>query len=196
MVIFLISLFIIAGLNLIPNITGFKSIEIEKKISIVLLSSLLLNIISLVLILNDIKFKGFYTNSIIGIIFIITCLLFFTIVDNNWKKILKVILLIPVIAITLITVFLSQQIAKFQINQEYNIEVRSGGLLSCGETIHICKTDILFFDKVVHNKNDLCVYGVYDIRTTHFNNEKAQFLIFHNEKLDSENPIILELKIK
>ncbi|MFD2697788.1 hypothetical protein ACFSQ0_07265 [Mesonia sediminis] len=190
------SLFIIAGLNLIPKITGFKSIKIEKKISIILLSSLLLNITSIALIFNDIKIKGFYTNSIIGIIFIITCLLFFAIVNNNWKKILIVVILIPVIALTLITLFFSQSIAKFQINRDYSIEVRNGGLLSCGETIHIYKTNNLFFDEIVQNKNDLCVYGIYDIKTTHFDNKEAQFLIFHNEKLDSENPIKLELKRK
>jgi len=189
MVLFLISLFIIAGLNLIPNITNFKSTEIEKNISLVLLSSLLLNLTIIVLFFNDIKIKGFYTNSIIGITFIITCLIFFTIVRNNWKKLLKVILLIPIIALTLFTLFFSQSIAKFKINQDYNIQIVNRGFLGCGESLKIFKTKYFIFEKVIQNKNNLCVQGIYDIKTTKFNEEQAEFLIFHNGKFESENPV-------
>jgi ABC-2 type transport system permease protein len=79
-------------------------------------------------------------------------------------------------------------IAKFEINQNHNVEVRVGGFLACGESLVITKTQFGILDKQQYVGNNSCVTGIDKIETLEFKENNVVFLIYHDGKNEFENP--------
>jgi ABC-2 type transport system permease protein len=86
------------------------------------------------------------------------------------------------------TLLVGQSLNEFDINDKTKIIVTTGDFFSCGEQIYIAQTKFGLFDKVVHYESSLCLSGIKKIETVIFDNKHAEFLIYHDTKLDSENP--------
>ena len=193
-----ILIFIVAiiGLNCIPLLTKTHSSKLEKVISRILIFTTIAFVIFTTLLFNDYRLKGIYSNSIIGLTFIISSLLFFSLVKNSRKKLIKVLLLTPLVLISLFTLIFGQTKYEHRINDMYKIEVSIGGFLACGENIKITKSEFVIFEKAIYYGNSLCLKGINKIETIEFNKEHAEFLIYHDAKMDSENPYKYEIDNK
>jgi len=86
-----------------------------------------------------------------------------------------------------------QTIYENKINDSYYIKTYVGGFLACGESIRITKSTFMIFDKTIY-QNNLCIKGITKIETIDFNDKSADFQIFHDMELDSENPYELNLE--
>lgn len=192
----LIFIAVVIGLNCIPLLTKMNSPKMEKAITQILIYTSLVFVIFTLLLFNDYRLKGIYTNWIIGLAFIISNLLFFVLVKNRRKKFIIVLLMTPLTLLSLITLIFGQVIAEYRINDFYKIEVSNGGFLSCGEIIKITKSEFVFFNKEVYYESGLCLRGIDKIETLEFNKNHANFLIYHNGEMDSENPYSYEIKNK
>jgi ABC-2 type transport system permease protein len=89
-----------------------------------------------------------------------------------------------------------QRLGEYRINNTYKIEVTIGGLLACGENIKISKSAMVIFDKEIFHEASLCLRGIEKIDIVDFNENRAEFLIYHNGEYDSENPYKYEIENK
>jgi ABC-2 type transport system permease protein len=78
--------------------------------------------------------------------------------------------------------------AKSEINEKYNVEVRVGGFFACGESLVITKSEFGILDKLQYVGNNSCVTGINKIETLEFKENKVEFLIYHDGKTEFENP--------
>jgi len=99
-----------------------------------------------------------------------------------------VIVLIPLITLSMLTLIFDRTIKEFEINEKTKIIVTSGGPLSCGESIKLTEQKFWIFDKEIYHENSLCLQGINRIKIVKFDKDNAIFLIYHNGKMDSENP--------
>jgi ABC-2 type transport system permease protein len=192
----LIFIVIVIGFNLIPQLTRQKFPKTEKAVIQILTIISITFIILTVLMFNGFKLKGLYSNSIIGIIFILISLMYFALVKISRRKILIVILLIPMILVSLFTLIFGQKIAEYRINDTYRIDVTIGGFLACGENISLTKPAFVIFDKEIFHESSLCLRGIKKIEIVDFNEKRAEFLIYHSGEFDSENPYKYEIENK
>jgi ABC-2 type transport system permease protein len=196
MIAIIIFIGIIIGLNCIPLLTKLSFPKTEKIIKRILIVSTVLLLIFLTFEVSGYKLKGLYTFAIIGMIFIIFALIYFAIFKNTKKKIMIVFLLTPLIVLSIFIPVFNQTIYKNTINEKYNIEIREGGFLACGETLKITEPKFGIFDKEVFHENSLCLQGVNKIKVLEFDEKLAKFLIYHNGNMDSENPCLYEMELK
>ena len=140
--------------------------------------------------------KGFYTFSTIAWTFIISTILFFTLFKNTRRKILNVFLLTPLLVLSILTFILGQLVYERQLDENNRISVTTGGFLACGEIINITQTRFGIFDKQVFHIGDLCLLGITKIETIKLDDKHAEFLIYHNGQLDSENPYKYDVERK
>lgn len=189
-------LFIIIVLNLIPVFGQFKLPKLEKEVIRISNYSLIAYVISMTLFFFDFKFIGLYTNTIIGLTFILSNLVFFGLIRNTGKKTLRVVILTLIFPISLYILFVSQPVSRFKINDSYTIEVSTGGFLSCGQIIEIYENKFVMFDKKVLYESSLCLREITKIETIKFDGKQGEFLIYHNGKMDSENPYRYKTEIK
>lgn len=193
MLILLVLLFIISIINFIPYFTKWNFPKLEKIITQISNYSLIGFLVCLIFLFFDLRFKGNYTNLIITLIFIFSQLLLFGIAKNTPSKIIRVVLVTPVIIMALFTLFIGQVILeKYQINDLYNIETRTSGFLGCGEVIGITETKFVIFDKTIFQGN-VCLTEISKIETILFDESRVEFLIYHNGGMDSENPYKYEV---
>ncbi len=178
---------IIIGFNCIPLLIKRHNEKLETAINQVLITATITFVILTILLFFDYRLKGIYTNSIIASIFIISCLLYFILIRITWGKIIKSFVLIPLILLSLYSLSFGQTVYENKINDTYHIETYAGGFLACGESIRITKSAFVIFDKAIY-QNNLCIRGISKIETIEFNDKSADFLIFHDAELDSENP--------
>ncbi len=187
---------IIIGLNLIPEFIRKKYPKTEKLIFQIVLFSTLSFLILIFTSIIGIKFRGLYTNSIIGLIFIISTLIYFSICKNNKKKKISILVLFPLILFGFYVQFFNQSIEIYKVNNNLNIEISQGGFLGCGEIIRLTEKKLLIFEKELIYDSNQCLRGIYNIEIIEFNDKRAVFLIYHNGEMDSENPYRYEIENK
>ena len=184
----IIFILIVIGLNLIPYFTKWDFPEVEKAINRVLIITTATFIVLTTLVFCGYKLKGVYLNPIIGVIFITTTILYFVLVKSTKRKLLEVVILMPLILISLITLSFSRTIYESKIADGYKIKVSTGGLFSCGELIKLTEAEFFLFDKAIVQEKSLCLRDIERIETIKFDRNSAEFLIYHNGEMDSENP--------
>jgi ABC-2 type transport system permease protein len=196
MTIILIFIATIIGLNCIPLLINRHLGKLETVISRVLLITTIIFGFLTILTFLDYRLKGINTNSIITLIFIVSCLFYFTLIKITWKKLIKSFLLLPMILLSINSLIFGETIYENKINDTYDIKTYIGGFLACGESIKITKTEFVVFDKTIYQKSSLCLKGIDKIESLEFNESRAEFLIYHDGEMDSENPYKYEIKNK
>ena len=179
---------LIIGLNCIPVLTKTTFPRIEKIILKSLIVTTILFLTFVTFELNGYKLKGIHTFSIISWAFIISTILFFTLFKNTKKKILTVFLLTPIIILSILTLISVQVVYEKKIDKTNKISATTGGFLACGEIINITQTRLVVFDKQVFRIENLCLTGINRIEVVKLDDKHAEFLIYHDGRLDSENP--------
>ncbi|AUC15770.1 hypothetical protein BTO06_11690 [Tenacibaculum sp. SZ-18] len=179
---------ILIGLNCIPYLTKKEFPRFKNIITRGLTISLIIISVIVIFLYNGYRLEGIYSNSFLELTFIIFVLLFFSIVKNNRTKLLKLLVLIPSVCLIILLFIFEQVIAEYEINETYRIEVSESGFLNCGERISITKSELGIFRKRIFTRTDLCLIGINKIETIEFNENDAEFLIYHNGNYDSENP--------
>ncbi len=182
----------------------------EKVIKKISFYSLIGIIICILLLVFDFRFKGAYTNTIIGLTFVLSTILLFGLTKNTGTKVLSGILTIPMLLFGILSLIwempivffyllampFQPPIAKFGINNKHNVEVRVGGFMACGESLFITESTAIFLDKIKHVRNNSCVTGIHKIETLKFDKNKAKFLIYHDGQTEFENPYTYQPEIK
>ena len=196
MTVILIFIGLIIGLNCIPLLTKFTFPKVEKALVIIIAVSTILFLAFGILELNGYSLKGLYTFKIITWIFIVITILFFALFKNTRRKLLTVVVLTPLFLLSFLTFILGQLVYERQLDVNNKIAVTKGGFLACGEIISIKQTKFLIFDKNVSQVSNLCLQGITNIETIKIDDKHAEFLIYHNGKLDSENPYKYEMERK
>ena len=179
---------LIIGLNCIPVLTNTTFPKVEKIILRVLIASSILFVTFTFFVFNGYILKGVFIYSIIIWSFIISTIIYFILFKNSKKKVLTVFLLTPLIVVSIFALIFGKVLKEFDINNETKIIVTTGGILSCGELIHITQTKFAIFDKEVHYESSLCLREIKKIETIKLDEKHAEFLIYHNGEMDSENP--------
>jgi len=187
---------LIIGLNCIPLLTNTTFPKAEKIILRVLIASSILFVTFTFFVFNGYILKGVYTYSIIIWSFIISTIIYFILFKNSKKKVLTVFLLTPLIVVSIFALIFGKVLKEFDINNETKIIVTTGGILSCGELIRITQTKFGIFDKEVHYESSLCLREINKIETIKLDEKHAEFLIYHNGEMDSENPYKYEVERK
>ena len=183
----LVFILIIIGFNLIPSWSKKRFYKTENIISRILILAIFVFVTMILLSFGGIKLKGIYTSKVIGIVFILSSITYFTLFKNTTRKIISVVVLLPMILMSFYLSVFNQTILSYKVNDDINLVVSSEGFLACGEIIRLTKTKSIIFEKELLYNNE-CLRGIYKIETIEFNENKAEFLIFHNSELDSENP--------
>jgi hypothetical protein len=184
----IIFLGLLIGLNCIPLLIRTTFPKVEKAVACMLIATTILFLIFGILELYGYRLKGLYTFSIITSTFIVSTIAYFAIFKNTKKKLISVFLLTPLIVLSILTLLLGQLVYENKIDETNKISVTTGGFLACGEIIHITQTRFGIFDKDVFHIDNLCLIGINKIETVKLDDKNAEFLIYHNGKLDSENP--------
>ncbi len=161
-----------------------------------LIATTILFLIFGILELYGYRLKGLYTFSIITSTFIVSTITFFALFKNTKRKILTVILLTPLLVSSVLTFISRTLVYERQLDEKNRISVTTGGFLTCGEMINITQTRFIIFDKHVFHIDDLCLQGITNIETIKLEDKHAEFLIYHNGKMDSENPYKYDLERK
>ncbi|MEX1001525.1 MAG: hypothetical protein WDZ35_05370 [Crocinitomicaceae bacterium] len=191
-----IFILIVIGLNLIPQLTKWNFPKVEKAINRILILITVIFVVLTILLFNGYKLKGLYSNLTIGIIFITTTIIYFALVKNSKRKLITVVILVPLILLSLFTLLFGRTIYESKITDGYKIQVTTGGIMSCGELIHLTETEFLIFDKEIVYESSLCLREIKQIETINFDQDSAEFLIYHNGEMDSENPYKYKIENK
>ena len=102
----------------------------------------------------------------------------------------------PLLVLGILTFILGQLVYERKLDEDNRISVTTGGFLACGEIINITQTRFVIFDKQVFHIGDLCLLGITKIETIKLDDKHAEFLIYHNGQLDSENPYKYDVERK
>ena len=196
MTVLIVFIVLIICINCIPLLTKTNFPKMEKQIVRALVASTILFLVFLFLEFIGFKLKGLYTFPLIGLTFIILTLLYFALFKNSKKKIMAIFLLTPLIVLGVFTQLFGRTEKEFSINDNNKIAVKTGGIMSCGELITITETKFGIFDKEIYHESSLCLQGISQIETIKFDKYNAVFLIYHNGKMDSENPYKYEIDNK
>lgn len=196
MTVVLIFILIVMGLNLIPQLTKKKFPKTERVVSKLVIISTVTFLIATIFLFNGLRMSGFCISPIINVIFILTVLAYFSIVKNSKRKILIVLILIPLILLSSVTLIFSRKTYELEINNDHKIQVTTGGLMACGETINLTESKFGIFDKEIYHKGNLCLRDIRKIETIKFDEKVAEFLIFHDGEYDSENPYHYKIENK
>ena len=187
---------LIIGLNCIPLLTKTTFPTLEKIVLRILIAATMLFLTFGIIGLNGYSLKGFYTFSTISWTFIVSTIAYFVSFKNTKKKILTAVILTPLLVAACLTLILGQLVYERQLDENYRISVTTGGILDCGEFINITQTRFGIFDKQVFHIGDLCLLGITKIETIKLDYKHAEFLIYHNGQIDSENPYKYEVERK
>lgn len=187
---------ILIGLNLIPELIKKEYPKTEKIIARIVFYATIIFLIFILLSLVGIRFKGLYTNAIIGLTFLISSLIYFVTNKNTRNKIISIVILFPLILVGLYFQFFNQNLGTYKVNDELNIKISQEGFLACGEIIRLTKSKLLIFEKELIYDSNQCLRGIDRIETVKFNDKCAEFLIYHNGEMNSENPYHYEIENK
>jgi ABC-2 type transport system permease protein len=117
-------------------------------------------------------------------------------VKNTRKKIFIASALTILIIAAIGNQFFYKKVGSYKITDELNLVISQDGFLSCGEIIRITKTEFRIFDKELNYDNRQCLIGINNVETVRFDKNGAEFLIYHNGNIDSENPYKYEIDNK
>ena len=187
---------LIIGLNCIPLLTKTTFPKVEKVVVRTLITTTILFLTFGLLELYGYSLQGLYSFSTITWTFIVSTILFFALFKNTRRKILTAFLLTPLLVLSILTLILGQLVYERKLDENNRISVTTGGFLACGEIINITQTRFMIFDKQVFHIGDLCLLGINNIETIKLDDKNAEFLIYHNGKLDSENPYKYDVERK
>ncbi|MDY2588533.1 hypothetical protein [Winogradskyella aquimaris] len=187
---------ILIGLNLIPELIKKEYPKTEKIITRIVFYTTIIFLILILLSLIGIRFKGLYTNRIIGLTFLVSSLFYFATKKNTRNKIISIVFLFPLILAGFYFQFFNQNLGTYKVNDELNIKISQEGFLACGEIIRLTKSTLLIFEKELIYDSNQCLRGIDRIETSEFNDKRAEFLIYHNGEMDSENPYHYEIENK
>ena len=187
---------LIIGLNCIPLLTKTTFPRMEKVVIRILIVATILFLTFGIFGLNGYSLKGLYTFSTISWTFIVSTIAYFVIFKNTKKKISTAFILTPLLVVAGLTLILGQRVYERQLDENYRIAVTTGGFLACGEIINITQTRFGIFDKQVFRIGNLCLQGITEIETVKIDDKHAEFLIYHNGQLDSENPYKYDVERK
>lgn len=196
MIVFLIFMAIIVGFNLIPLLTKKRFLKFERIITKLLILATVIFLVSLILLFYDFKIKGLYSNFIVGAIFILISLIYFSVIKNTKRKILTVLILTPLIFLSSYTLLFVQTNYEKRLTDNLMISTSIRGFLSCGEHIIISETKYGIFDKEIYHDGNLCLINIEQIEIKRFDKDSAIFLIYHDGEMDSENPYLYEIENK
>lgn len=196
MTVLVIFVLIVIGLNWIPQLTKWNFPKLENVINRMLVLITVTFFVLTVLSFNGYKLKGLYSNLAIGIIFLMTTIIYFALVKNTRRKLITVVILIPLILLSLFTYLFGRTIYESKIADGYKIQVTTGGIMSCGELIQLTERKYLIFDKEIVYQSSLCLREIKRIETINFDQDSAVFLIYHNGEMDSENPYQYKIENK
>lgn len=188
MIVIIIFIGLLIGLNCIPLLTKTSFPKSEQIIAKLLMVITLLLLISLILAFIGYRLKGSYTFPTIVLTFIGLTFLYFALFKNTRIKIWTVFLLTPLLVVCIFMLLFGEVLKEFDLNDKTKIIVTSEGLLSCGEQIYFTQTKLGLFDKEVHCESSLCLSGIKKIETLRIDDKQAELLIYHDGKMDSENP--------
>ncbi|ARN71172.1 hypothetical protein BST91_05665 [Nonlabens tegetincola] len=194
MIFILIFCGILLGLNLIPELIRKEYPKIEKIIARIVLFATIIFLILILLSLVGIRLKGLYTDTIISLAFLISSFTYFATKKNTRNKIISIVILFPLILVGFYFQFFSQNLGTYKVNDELNIKISQEGFLACGEIIQLTKSRLLVFEKELIYDTNQCLRGINRIETIKFNKRRAEFLIYHNGEMDSENPYHYEIE--
>ena len=194
MILILIFCGILLGLNLIPELIKKEYPKAEKIIARILLFATIIFLILILLSLVGIRLKGLYTDTIISLAFLILSFTYFATKKNTRNKITSIVILFPLILVGFYFQFFSQNLGTYEVNDELNIKISQEGFLACGEIIQLTKSRLLIFEKELIYDTNQCLRGINRIETIKFNKRRAEFLIYHNGEMDSENPYHYEIE--
>ena len=187
---------LVIGVNCIPLLIKTTFPKVEKVAVRTLITTTILFLTFGLLELYGYSLKGLYSFSTITCTFIVSTILFFALFKNTRRKILTAFLLTPLLVLSILTLILGQLVYERILDENNRISVTTGGILGCGEIINITQTRFMIFDKQVLHIGDLCLLGINNIETTKLDDKHAEFLIYHNGKLDSENPYKYDVERK
>ena len=163
-----------------------------------------------VLLFFDLRLKGRYTASIIGLTFITSTILLFGLTQKPLRTLLTGIIAVPNFIFGILSIFLEGPLvffylmaipfeypmAKFEIDSSHNVEVRVGGPFACGESLTLTRSTLGVLDKQYYLGNSLCVTGIDQIETKLINENEVEFLIYHDGKREFESPYRYRTEIK
>lgn len=184
-ILFLLS---IAALNLIPLWTKGKFQGAERTIIISVIITSAIVLAEAILSVDGYHLKGLYTNKITALAFAVATLLYFSLVRNTKTKVVSFLFLVPLLVVSFYNLLFMWTTYQKRITPGINIEVLTGGLLSCGELIRVTETRFGILDKEIHFETSLCLRGIERIETIRLANGSAEMLIYHDGEMDSENP--------
>jgi hypothetical protein len=187
----------------------FKKIQSDKLDKLARLfhfTFLGLTVLTLILLFNDYRIKGQYTNSIIGQLFICSSILLFSLTKSKGLRIYSGLLTIPQLICGLIAAFgqtafllpfmvaytmFSPPLTKSSIDKTYNVETHQGGFMACSEHIYVTKTAFAILDRQIFIGNPSCVRHITKIEVTEFL-EKKKFIYkaYHDSEEYWPNPYI------
>ena len=188
---------LIIGLNCIPLLTKTNFPKTEKVIGKLLVVATILFMTILIFAFNGYRLKGLYSFLTISLTFICLTITYFVLFKNTTVKILiTTFLLTPLLVVSVFMLLFGQVLKEFDINDNTKIIVTTGGFLSCGELIYITQTRFGLFDKEVHYESSLCLRGIEKIETVKIDDKHAEFFIYHDKTMDSENPYKYDVERK
>jgi len=98
--------------------------------------------------------------------------------------------------LSIYSLMFGETIYENKINSTYDINTYDGGFLACGESIRITESSFGILEKTIYSESSLCLKGISKIETIEFNKNRADFLIYHDGEMDSENPYNFEITNK
>lgn len=196
MIVFLIFILAIVGFNIIPILTKKRFLNLERIVTKLLILVAVIFLVSLILLVYGLKLKGLYSNFIVGAIFIFISLIYFSVFKNTKRKILIALILTPLIFLSSYTLLFVRTNYENKVTDNLKISASTRGFLSCGEHIIISETKYGIFDKEIYHDGNLCLINIEHIENKRFDNDSAVFLIYHDGKMDSENPYLYEIENK
>lgn len=207
---FIILITIFSGISLVLIFKKYDFPQLEKVISTISFYSLIGIFICVILLVFDFRLKGKYTTTIIGLTFLMSTILLFGLTEKSLTKRFSGIFTIPIFVFGILSLFseigfvffylitlpFHPPMAKFDINENHNVEVRVGGFFACRESLVITKSQFGILDKQQYVGNNSCVTGIDKITTLEFKENNVEFLIYHDGKTEFENPYKYQPEIK
>ena len=205
-----ISLVVLAlGVSGVLLFTKTKFPKAEKLLTRIALFSFVGVVLCVVLLSNDLRPKGAYTSAIIGVTFLLATLILFGLSKRTTTKIWSGLIAVPVFLCCLLSLFSKGYLfflyllalpfgppkAKFNMDASHHVEVRNGGFMACGESLVLTESAYLLFDRQLYAGNTHCVVNIHKIETVAFDENKATFLIYHNDPRAVENPYTYEAEL-
>ena len=185
---------ILIVLNCLPLLTKSNFPRLEKILFPLLIVCSLLNLGLITLLFNTYHLKGYYTSISIVFCLYLLCILYFCLIKITGKKIITIVILIPVLVIASLQFIFGKVVYNLPINDNHKIQVVEGGILACGETIQLSKTAFFIFDKELHTTSALCLWGISKIEVLEYTDQKLILLIYHNGKGEKDNPYRYEIE--